>query len=123
GWMARSGFAPGWIGGATNGMREPDPSAGIQHRVVQAGLARPDDVLAPVGRRRQVLLRVGVLSVRVANRHLHTRCRIAHRVEDVDIGLAESRNAVDVTVGVEGRIALVGRNRVVDKTYGSGPVP
>ena len=108
-------------GGPTREVYQTRPVL-IEHRVVRAGLAVPDRLVAPIGRRRQRVV-LGRLRLRIAHRHLDGGCLVIDRIEDRhEVGAVLGR-AVDQAIGVERRLALVGRRDVVQIVLGIGEVP
>ena len=101
---------------------EPDPALLVVHRVVRAGLAVPDRLLAPVGRRRHRIVLVR-RRLRIAHRHLERRGLVIDRIEHRNEVGAVLDRAVDQAVGVERRLALVGRGDVVQVVLGIGKIP
>ena len=110
------------IGRRADARGEPHAAFLVEHRVVHAGLAVPDRLRPPVRRRQHgVLLRRGRGGI--AHQHLHLRRLVVHRIEDREQIGALLRRPEDQAVGVDARIALVGRDLVVQVVLGPGPVP
>ena len=125
-------FADGWsepflqksgIGRRAHARGEPHAPLLVEHRVVHAGLAVPDRLVAPVRRgRHRVLLR-------------RRRVRIAHRASSPaspcgSPGRAPGRGRCSPRarrrcrpLALTRRVALVGRDLVVQVVLGPGPVP
>ena len=101
---------------------DPHAAALVEHRVVDVVLAGPDDVAAPV-RRRLHHRRRRRRRVRIADGQRHLADRVAHRIEHRQVVGAQLEGAVDQAVGVERRIAPIGRDRVVQVGLRVGPVP
>ena len=101
---------------------EPDPALLVHHRVVRGSLAVPYGLRAPIGRRLQ---RCGLRGrrVRIAHRMLDLAGRIVRRVEHRDVVGAVLGRAVELAVGVDGRIAPVRRREVVHVGRLAAPVP
>jgi hypothetical protein len=89
---------------------------------VHAGLAVPDHFLAPIRRRRQrIVLRRRRLGI--AHRHFHGGGGVGLRIEHGEEVRALLGRAVELTVGVDSGLALVGRDLVMQIGLGAGPVP
>ena len=126
--IVRALAAEGRRAGRVIGARHPDPALGVEHVVVIVEFGVPDLLHAPIGRGRERLL-----DCRMARaerlRHVRPfgrrdvgdlrRLRIEHRQM---IGRV-FRRAVERTVGVDRRIALVGRNQVVKIMLLIAPIP
>ena len=84
-----------------------------------------DDLVAPVGRRHRGDRRGAVAGPaavhRGAGRDVELEGQVPDRVRDGQ--LAQHVDAVDRSVGVDGRVALVGRNLVVDEAAVARPAP
>ncbi len=107
--------------------RHPDAPVLIEHRIVHRGLAVPDHLAAPIGRRqpREVARhregpprRIGV-----ARRRLEIGHRMRLRIEDRKIVGGIFGRAVDRAPGIDSRVALVGRDLVMQVGLGIAPVP
>ncbi len=120
--MVRSLPAEIRIGRWADARSEPDLTLLVIHRIVCRGLAVPDHLLAPVGRRRKrIVLRRRCL--RITHRHAEGRRLVAHRIKHRDdVGRVLDR-AIDQAVGVQCRLALVGRGDVVQVVLGIGKIP
>src|SRR4051794_24582458 len=89
---------------------------------MRAGLTVPDRLVTPVrGGPERVVPRRG--GSRIPHRHLHRIRDTLGRIEDRNEVGALLRRTVDATVGVHGRIALVGRDLVMEVCLRPGPVP
>ena len=101
---------------------EPDAALLVHHRIVDRGLAVPDRLLAPVGRRRHRKL-FRRRRLRIAHRHPELRRRVGDGIEHRQKIGAFLRRAVDRPVGVDARVAPVGRDLVVEVILRAGPIP
>ena len=68
-------------------------------------------------------LRRGRRRVRIADRQRHLADRVLHRIEHRQVVGAQLERAVDRAVGVDRRVAPVGRDHVVQVRLRVGPVP
>src|ERR1700722_20641534 len=78
--LIRSGLAEIRIFSRTDSRGEPNPAMGVEHWVVNIGLAVPDGLLSPIGRGRQDRIIGGIGSFRVAHRKFDLALRIFHRI-------------------------------------------
>ena len=101
---------------------EPDPALFVHHRIVDAGVAVPDRLLAPEHRRSQRVIR-GAWRFRIEIGMLDELRRVVDGIEHRHEIRALFRRAVDHAVGVDRRVSLVGRNRVVQIHLRLAPVP
>ena len=108
--------------GSPHARGEPDAAVLVEHRVVDVRLAVPDRLVAPVGRGRQRRSR-RYGGVGIAHRHRHLTGSVGHRIEHRHVVRARLERAVDRAVRVDGRIALVGGDLVVEIRLRIGPVP
>ncbi len=97
---------------------EPQAALPVEHRVVIVRPAVPDVLLAPVGRRLQDFERAGVAGpegVRhVGRRRQHEVGRdVLHHIEDRHVVAGMLALAVDRTIGIDGRVAPVAGDQVV----------
>ena len=116
--MARSLLAEGGIVRLVPGCREPDAALPVEHRVVVVGPAVPDVLLAPIGRGPQDLDRAGVAGPERERhvgrgRHHEVRRHVLHRIEDRHVVAGVLALPVHRTVGVDGRIAPVAGDQIV----------
>ena len=89
---------------------------------MRGGLAVPEDLFAPVRRRRHRIVLVR-RRIRIAHRHLERRRGVLHRIENRnEIGRILD-GAVDQAVWVERRLAFVGRRDVMQVMLGIGEIP
>ena len=106
------------LSGLWPGRREPDAALPVEHRVVVVGLAVPDVLLAPIGRGPQDLDRAGVAGPE-RQRHVgrgrqhEVRRDVLHRIEDRHVVAGMLALPVQRPVGVDGRIAPVAGDQVV----------
>ena len=84
-------------------------------------MAIPDSLIPPNRRGLQRLRLAG--SIRIAIRNLHPASGVVHRVEHRKRVAALFGRSVDQAIGVQARIALIGRDFVVQITLRIGPVP
>ena len=90
---------------------------------MNVGLAVPDGLHVPIGRGRQDRIIGGIGCLRVEDRQFDLARRVLHRIDDRhEIG-AELGRPVDQAVGVDGRIAPIGRDLVMQIRLGCRPVP
>src|SRR6266567_1015825 len=94
----------------------------IAPRVMAAGLAVPDRLLAPVGRGAhwRILRR---RRLRIADRVFHLRRGVAFRVEDWNEVRAFLSGPIELAVGVDGGFAPVRRNLIVEVGRWPAPIP
>src|SRR5437870_2133330 len=98
--MVRPFFAEGRIVRWTDSRSEPDAALFIEHRVVHARLAIPDDLVAPVWRRCHRVLRRGG-GLRVADRHFDLARLMSHWVQDRHKIRALLGRPIDEAIGVD----------------------
>ena len=109
--------------------RQPDPAFAVEHGVVIVDLRIPGLLVAPIGRRRDRLFdrRVarsqGFGHVGIAHRRLEGRDRVRLGIEDRQNVGRIFRRAEQRAIGVDRRIALVGRDQVVQVLLLGAPVP
>src|SRR5262249_5707392 len=90
----------------------------IHHRIVHAGLAVPDHLVAPIGRWAVwIILRRWRLGI--AHRHFYGSRGVGLRIEHGEEVCALLGRAVELAVGVDRRLALVGRDLVVQVGFGA----
>src|SRR2546427_461092 len=120
--MVRALFAEVRICRRTNPRGEPNPTFLVHHRVMVAGLAVPDRLLAPIGRgaHRRVLRG---WRLRIAYRVFHFHCGVALRVEDWNEIRALLGGPVELAVSVDRGLAPIGRNLIVEVGRRPAPVP
>ncbi len=122
-WMIRALPAPlrGLVG--TDARRNPHARLLVHREAVRAGLRRPDHLIAPVrrgGRRR----RIGFARrFRIADLQLDHARRVRLRIHDGQVVAGGLERAVDRSVGVHPRVALVAGNLVVQVVARIRPVP
>ena len=98
--------------------REPDAALPVEHRVVVVGPAVPDVLLAPIGRGPQDLDRAGVAGPE-RQRHVgrgrqhEVRRDVLHRIEDRHVVAGVLALPVHRPIGVDGRIAPVAGDQVM----------
>ena len=118
---------PGWQKagrlGRTHPRRDPDARPAVHGEAVGDAAAVPDELLAPVGRRHLGRGRRGARRVRVANAERHHAGHVRVGVHDRHVVRAVLRGAVDRTVRVDRRVALVGGDQVVHVRLRIRPVP
>ena len=106
-----------------HGGGDPHAAPVVEHRVVDVVPARPQDLVAPIGRGLRHL-RVGRDgSVRIADGQWDLARRIVGRVQDGQVVGAQLQRAVDQAVRVESGFAPVGRDLVVEVDVRIGPIP
>ncbi len=116
--MVRALAAEVRIGELADARGEPDPAGLIHHRIVHAGLAVPDHLVAPIGRWAVwVVLRRWRLGI--AHRHFYRSRGVGLRIEHGEEVRALLGRAVELAVGIDRRLALVGRNLVVQVGLGA----
>ena len=109
------------------GRGEPDAALPVDHRVVVVGLAVPDVLLAPIGRGPEDLDRAGVAGPE-RQRHVgrgrqhEVRRHVLDRIEDRHVVAGVLALPVQRPVAVDGRIAPVGRDQIVQILLGVVPV-
>ena len=104
--------------------RQPDPTVGVEHRVVRVGRVVPDRPLAEVAPGPEPLRREHRrhLLARDAERDLDHRRVVFVRVGHQQVVVADV-DAVDRSVGIDPRVPLVGRDLVMDERDVVAPVP
>ena len=107
----------------TDSRRHPDAPLAVDHRIVHVGPAGPDRLRCPSTATAASALRRPDRRVRIARPHVHAARRVANRIEHGNVIRAQLGSAVDRTVGVDRRIAPVGRDLVVHVDLRVGPVP
>ena len=116
--MARALLAEVGIVRLVAGRGQPDAALPVEHRVVVVGLAVPDVLLAPIGRGSQDLDRAGVAGSE-RQRHVgrgrqhEVRRHVLHRIEDRHVVAGMLALPVQRPIGVDGRVAPVARDQVV----------
>src|SRR6476661_4289005 len=98
--MLRSLLAKGGILRRANPRGEPNTSLLVEHRVVHASLAVPDDFVPPVRRRRRGVI-LGGRRLWIAYRHPDLSCLVIDRVQDRKEISALLRSSKDQAVGVD----------------------
>ena len=121
--MARPRLAEVRIVRRTNPRGDPDAPRLVEHRVVHVRPAGPDRLGAPVRRWTRNLRRRRGRRARVADRHRNSGDGMRLRVEHGQVIGARLEHTVERTVGVDGGIAAVGRDQVVQVGLRVGPVP
>ena len=101
---------------------KPDAALLVDHRVVVAGVAVPDRLFGPVGRRPERQTGRG-RRLRIAIRMFDHARRVRDRIEPRHVVGALLRRPVDPAVGIDGRLAFVGRHRVMQVMLRRRPVP
>ena len=108
---------------------EPDPALVVPHAVMVVGLGVPDLLVAPIGRGLQRLGGRGVSGserfrrVGIAHRRLEVRNLVGLGIEDrIVVGRVFGR-ADQRTVGIDGRMAPIRCDQVVQVFLGVAPVP
>ena len=107
----------------TNARRQPDAALLVHPRIVDVGVAVPDRFRAPIGRLgelRQVLRR---RRLGVAPFGLDQAGLVVDGIEPRDEVRARFGRSVDQTVRIDGRIAAVGRDLVMQIALRRVPVP
>ena len=107
----------------TDARGDPDAGLSVHREAVRGGLA-VQIASSPQygdGRRRRVVRLARRL--RIAHLQLDLRRRVAHRIDDRHVVGALFERAVDRSVRVDGRIAFVARDLVVQIHLRIGPVP
>src|SRR5215470_7678750 len=108
-------------GGAYTG-GEPHPALLVYHRIVNAGMAVPNDLVPPihrgalwqVRRRRRRWIPIGMLN---------PRGLVVNRVENRDPVSAFLGRPIDRTISIDRGIAIVGGDRVVQIGFVAAPIP
>ena len=114
--------------GRVIGSRHPDIAFGVHHVVVIVEFGVPNLLHAPIGRGRQRLFDGGVARTE-SLRHIGAfRGRdvgdlVGLRIEHRLVVGSVFRRAIQRTVGIDGRIALIARDQVVEIFVGSAPIP
>ena len=107
-------------------MGHPDPALSVHHRVMWVPGIVPDELVAPIDRRLEVLLiDIGpevTFSWRVAHRDCDLPGLVCVRIDGNQFVIGEF-DAVDRATSVDLRGALVGRNLVVDVAGRATPFP
>ena len=101
---------------------EPQAALLVEHRVVDVVLAGPDRFVAPVGRRRGHLRR-GRRRIGIANGQRNLADGVGLRIEHRHVVGAQLERAIERAVGVQRRVAAIGRHHVVQVRLRIGPVP
>jgi hypothetical protein len=124
-------LAEGRIVDAAHRGREPDAALLVEHAVVVVGALAPDLLLAPVGRGRGRLgcgrgmegrpERFGCVWVR--DRHLEECHLVRLRIEDRHLVARVLGRAIERSVGVDGGIAPVRGDEIVDELLLGPPLP
>ena len=124
--VVRALAAPRGVAGTANLVGHPHPSLPVHHGVVRIAGVVPDEIVAPVDRRLQVLpVDVGpevALAGRVAHRQDHLPRLVGAGVDPHQLVVGEL-DAVDGAAGIDPGVALVGRDLVVDVPGLAAPLP
>ena len=121
--MVRARLAPVGVVRRPDRLGDPQAPLAVHHRVVGAVAPGRRALGAPVRRRHEIGgARVGVAARlhRGAGRHVHPHRAVGHRVGDDEPG---STDAVQRTVRIQVRIALVGGDLVVHHRHRVAPSP
>ena len=102
--------------------RHPDAPFAVHRSMIRDGRIEPVGLAAPVRRWLRHHLRFARRSRRVEHRDAHFRRRMRIRIESEET-VVTPIDAVDRTVGVRRRVALVGRKLVVGERRGPAPLP
>ena len=114
--VGRALLAEGGVLSLPVARREPHAAILVQHGVMDAGLAVPDDLIAPIGRRHDGLGERVPRPCVFCALHRRRRYRPGHvfnRVQDGNRIGAEFRRAIKQAVGIDRRVAPVGRNQIM----------
>src|SRR3989442_13680153 len=129
--MIRALLAEGWILDAANSGGKPHAALLVEHAVVVVGPLTPDFLVAPVGRGLHRLCGGGGVegwskrfgSVRIRDWHLEKRHRVRLGIEDRHVVARVFIRAIERTVSIDGRMAPVRRDQVVNKGLLCTPLP
>src|SRR3984893_967163 len=116
--MVRALAAEVRIGELADARGEADPAGLIHHRIVHAGLAVPDHLVAPIGRW-AVWIVLRRRRLWITHRHFYRSRGVGLRIEHGEEVCALFGRAVELAVGVDRRLALVGRDLVVQVGLGA----
>src|SRR5215475_9364960 len=127
-WMVRAFFAEGRIIRRTNSGGNPDSALFVEHRVMNRGLTFPNAFRSPIRRRREhQRIRpcdgYSVRRVRIAYWHSDLGRPMTNGIENRHKIRAVLGRTIDQAIGVDGWIALVAGDLVVQISFGCGPVP
>ena len=120
--MRRPGLAVVRVVERAHRRRDPDASLLVQHRVVHVVLALPDRLAAPVRRRMRHRRRCR-RCVGIAHCQFDGTRHVLHRVEHRQVVGAQLERAVERAVGIDRRVAAIGRDDVVQIDFRVRPVP
>ena len=129
--MIRALLAEGRVLGAAHRRREPHPALPVEHAVVVVSALAPDLLVAPIGRGRRRRRRGREMErrserfrrVRIETGHLKERHLVRLRVEDRNVVARVFGRAVEQAVGVDGWLAPVRRDQVVEEGLFCAPLP
>ena len=121
--MIRSGLAPRRRLRLAHARRSPHAALLVHREAVDRRLAVPDRLVAPVRGRRGWRLIRGARRVRIARADLDHARGVRLRIDDRQVVAALFERAVDRSVGVDRRVPLVGRDRVVQIDLRVRPIP
>ena len=122
--MVRSRLAKGGIVEPAHRRGQPHSAFFVYHRVVVVDARVPNLPVAPIGRRhdrllgRRVPLAQGRWHFGIAHRRMEVRDRVRRRVEDRQL-----ISGIERPIGIDRRIAPIGRDQVVEVLVRLPPVP
>ena len=122
-------LAPGRVVHAAHRCGDPHPALLVEHGVVVVGAGVPELLVAPVGRRLQRLDAGGVSRperlrhARIRDRHLEERHLAGLRIQDRHVVGCVFGRAVKRPVRIDGRVATVRRDQVMQVVLFGGPLP
>ena len=129
--MVRILLAEGWVLDSAHGRGEPHPAGLVEHAVVVVGALTPDLLVSPIGRG-LVRLRCGggmerrperFRRIRIRDRHFEERRLVRLRVEDRHVVARVLGRPVERTIRVDGGIAPVRGDQIMDKGLLTAPFP
>src|SRR5262245_35308830 len=121
--MVRVLFAESRIVRTPDRRGEPDTAFTVEHAIVIARLARPNPFVAPVGRWLHWSFSHRNRRIWIAHRRWEVFGAVRFRIEDRNDIDAKLCRAVHRAVGVNGWIATVGGDKVVQVMFVVEPVP
>ena len=129
--MIRALLAEGGVVVTAHIGRKPHPALPVEHAVVVVSLLRPDLLHSPVRRGRQRLVERRGVERRperlghavIQDRHLEERNLMRLRVEDRDVVARVFGRTEQRAVGIDGGIAAIRRDQVVEEGLFRAPFP